>query len=104
MKDRKKDAIIRAITISLVLTCILGFIGYSKANTIQSSQEISILVLVLLCVVVLSLIALVISRAVKRQKTPVIFYILLTVFVVILGCVIFATVVAGNPHSIAPPA
>ena len=33
-----------------------------------------------------------------------ILYILLAVFVVALGCVIFATVAAGNTHPIAPPA
>ena len=68
------------------------------------TQEISIVVFALLCVAVLALIALVISRAIKHKKTPVVFYILLAVFVVVLGCVIFATVVAGNPHPIAPPA
>ena len=68
------------------------------------TQEISIVVFALLCVAVLALIALVISRAIKHKKTPIIFYILLAVFVLVLGCVIFATVVAGNPHSIAPPA
>jgi hypothetical protein len=52
----------------------------------------------------LALIALVISRAVKHKKTPVVVYILLAVLVVVLGCVIFATVVAGNTHPIAPPA
>ena len=56
------------------------------------------------CVAVLALIALLISRAVKHKKTPVVVYILLAVLVVVLGCVIFATVVAGNPHPIAPPA
>ena len=70
----------------------------------QYTQEISIVVFALLCMAVLTLIALVISRAVKHKKTPVILYILLAVFVVALGCVIFATVVAGNPHPIAPPA
>jgi hypothetical protein len=55
-------------------------------------------------VAVLAILGLVISRAVKHKKTPVILYILLAVFVVVLGCVIFATVVAGNPHPIAPPA
>ena len=68
------------------------------------TQEISIVVFALLCVAVLALIALVISRAVKHKKTPIIIYILLAVSVVVLGCVIFATVVAGNPHPIAPPA
>lgn len=68
------------------------------------TQEISIVVFALLCVAVLALIALVISRAIKHKKTPIIFYILLAVFVVALGCVIFATIVAGNPHPIAPPA
>ena len=68
------------------------------------TQEISIVVFALLCVAVLALIALVISRAVKHKKTPVVVYILLAVLVVVLGCVIFATVVAGNPHPIAPPA
>jgi hypothetical protein len=48
--------------------------------------------------------ALVISRAVKHKKIPVVVYILLAVLAVVLGCVIFATVVAGNPHPIAPPA
>ena len=68
------------------------------------TQEISIVVFALLCVTVLVLLALVISRAVKHKKTPVIFYILLAVFAVALGCVIFATAAAGNPHPIAPPA
>ena len=68
------------------------------------TQEISIVVFALLCVAVLALIALVISRAVKHKKTPVILYILLAVFVVALGCVICATIVAENPHPIAPPA
>jgi ABC-type transport system involved in multi-copper enzyme maturation permease subunit len=68
------------------------------------TQEISIVVFALLCVAVLALIALVISRAVKHKKTPVVVYILLAVLAVVLGCVIFATVVAGNPHPIAPPA
>ena len=68
------------------------------------TQEISIVVFALLCVAVLALIALVISRAVKHKKTPVVVYILLAVLVVVLGCVIFATIVAGNPHPIAPPA
>ena len=68
------------------------------------TQEISIVVFALLCVAVVVLLALVISRAVKHKKTPIIFYILLAVFVLSLGCVIFATVAAGNPHPIAPPA
>jgi ABC-type transport system involved in multi-copper enzyme maturation permease subunit len=68
------------------------------------TQEISIVVFALLCVAVLALIALVISRAVKHKKTPVVVYILLAVLVVVLGCFIFATVAAGNPHPIAPPA
>ena len=68
------------------------------------TQEISIVVFALLCVAVLALLALVISRAVKHKKTPVILYILLAVFIVALGCVIFGTIVAGNPHPIAPPA
>ena len=68
------------------------------------TQEVSIVVFALLCVAVLALLALVISRAVKHKKTPIIFYILLTVFLVALGCVIFATVAAGNPHPIALPA
>ena len=68
------------------------------------SQEISIVVFALLCVAVLALIALVICRAIKHKKTPVFICILLAVFVVVLGCVIFATVVAGNPHPISPPA
>lgn len=68
------------------------------------TQEISIVVFALLCVAVLALIVLVISRAIQHKKTPIILYILLFVLVVILGCVIFATVVAGNPHPIAPPA
>lgn len=68
------------------------------------TQEISIVVFALLCVAVLALLALVISRAVKHKKTPVILYILLAVFVVALGCVIYATVVAGNLHPISPPA
>lgn len=68
------------------------------------TQEISIIIFVLLCIAVLALIALVVSRAIKHKKTPVVLYILLAVFVVILGCVIFAIVVAGNPHPIAPPA
>ena len=68
------------------------------------THEISIVVFALQCVAVLALIALVISRAVKHKKTPVILYILLAVFVVALGCVIFAAVSAGNPHPIAPPA
>ena len=68
------------------------------------TQEISIVVFAPLCVAVLALIALVISRAVKHKKTPIIIYILFAVFVVVLGCVIFATIVAGNPHPIAPPA
>ena len=68
------------------------------------TQEISIVVFALLCVAVLALIALVISRAVKHKKTPVVVYILFAVFVVVLGCVIFATIVAGNHHPIAPPA
>lgn len=66
------------------------------------TQEISIVVFALLCVAVLALIALVISRAVKHKITPVIIYILLAVFVVALGCVIFATLVAANPHPAAP--
>ena len=70
----------------------------------RCTQEISIVVFVLLCVAVLALLALVISRVVKHKKTPVILYILLAVFVVALGCVIFSTVAAGNPHPIAPPA
>ena len=68
------------------------------------TQEISIVVFTLLCVAVLALLALIISRAVKHKKTPIIIYILFAVFVVVLGCVIFATIVAGNPHPIAPPA
>ena len=68
------------------------------------TQEISIVVFALLCVAVLALIALVISRVVTHKKTPVVVYILLAVLVVVLGCVIFATVAAGNPHPIAPPA
>ena len=68
------------------------------------TQEISIVIFALLCVTVVVLLAFVISRAVKHKKTPIIFYILLAVFVVALGCVIFATVAAGNPHPIAPPA
>ena len=67
------------------------------------TQEISIVVFTLLCVAVLALLALIISRAIKHKKTPVIIYILLAVFVVALGCVIFATGAAGNPHPIAPP-
>lgn len=38
MKDKKKAAIIRAITIGLILTCILGFIGYTKANTNSNAK------------------------------------------------------------------
>lgn len=34
MKDKKKTAVIRAITIGLILICILGFIGYKKANEV----------------------------------------------------------------------
>lgn len=68
------------------------------------TQEISIVVFTLLCVAVLALLALIISRAIKHKKTPVIIYILLAVFIVALGCVIFGTIVAGNPHPIAPPA
>ena len=68
------------------------------------TQEISIAVFVLLCVAVLALVALVVSRAVRHKKTSVMIYILLALFVVALGCVIFATFAAGNPHPIAPPA
>ena len=68
------------------------------------TQEISIVVFALLCMVVFALIALVIIRAVKYKKTSILIYILLAVFVVALGCVIFATVAAGNPHPIALPA
>ncbi len=68
------------------------------------TQDISIVVFALLCVAVLTLLALVISRAVKHKKTPIIIYILLAVSVVALGCAIFATVAAGNTHPIAPPA
>ena len=66
------------------------------------TQEISIVVFALLCVAVLALIALVISRAVKHKKTPIIICILLAVFAVILGCVTFVTLAAGNTHPIAP--
>ena len=68
------------------------------------TQEISIVVFALLCVAVLALIASAISRAVKHKKTPVVLYILLVVFAVALGWIIFATVAAGKPHPIAPPA
>lgn len=68
------------------------------------TQEISVLIFALLSLTVLVLIALIIGRAVKHRKIPIRYYILLAVFVVIFGCVIFATVAAGNPHPIAPPA
>ena len=70
----------------------------------QYTQEISIVVFALLCVAVLALLALVISRAVKYKKIPVMIFILLAVLAAALGCVIFATLAAGNPHPIAPPA
>ena len=35
----KKAVVIRALTIALILTCILGFIGYKKATEIQNRQE-----------------------------------------------------------------
>ena len=33
MDDKKKAAIIGAITIGLIFVCVIGFIGHSKAST-----------------------------------------------------------------------
>ena len=35
----KKSVVIRAITIALILICILGFIGYQKANELQKADN-----------------------------------------------------------------
>ena len=35
----KKAVVIRAITIALILFCILGFIGYQKANELQKADN-----------------------------------------------------------------